>query len=85
MKRNPNMTLLKASYLFPEINLRKRQFLAKYPDASLISLGIGDTTEPIPQSIANSLAEASKGLGTVEGYSGYGPEQGGKVLREKIS
>lgn len=85
MKRNPNMTLLKASYLFPEINLRKRQFLAQHPEASLISLGIGDTTEPIPQSIANSLADASKGLGTLEGYSGYGPEQGGKVLREKIA
>lgn len=85
MKRNANMALLKASYLFPEINLRKRQFLARNPDASLISLGIGDTTEPIPRSISDALAETSKNLGTLQGYSGYGPEQGGKVLREKIA
>ena len=85
MKRNPNMTLLKASYLFPEINLRKRQFLAQHPNALLISLGIGDTTEPISPTIANSLARASIGLGTLEGYSGYGPEQGGKTLRENIA
>lgn len=85
MKRNPNLTRLKANYLFPEINLRKRQFLAMNPEASLISLGIGDTTEPIPQSITNTLADISLGLGTLERYSGYGPEQGIKVLREKIA
>lgn len=85
MKRNVNMSVLKASYLFPEINQRKREFLAQHPEASLISLGIGDTTEPIPSSIVRSLVEASAGLGTVEKYSGYGAEQGAKVLREKIA
>lgn len=85
MKRNPNMSMLKASYLFPEINLRKKQFLCKNPEASLISLGIGDTTQPIPQSIACSLGMASTRLGSEEGYSGYGPEQGIQVLREKIA
>src|ERR1700733_14764770 len=77
--------MLKASYLFPEINLRKQQFLAKHPEVTLISLGIGDTTEPIPQSITHSLIEASTGLGTPGGYSGYGSEQGMKTLRERIA
>jgi len=85
MKRNPHMAKLNANYLFPEINLRKRQFLSLHPEAALISLGIGDTTEPIPQSIVSSLVEASTSLGTFEGYSGYGPEQGSKALRNKIS
>jgi hypothetical protein len=31
--------------------------LLKYPDAKIISLGIGDTTEPIPQVITSALAE----------------------------
>lgn len=79
------MSRLKANYLFPEINLRKKQFLAEHPEASLISLGIGDTTEPISESIAKSLVEASAGLGTSQRYSGYGPEQGVKELREKIA
>lgn len=85
MKRNPHIALLKGNYLFPEINQRKREFLAKNPKASLISLGIGDTTEPIPHLIASSLSDASLKLKTPEGYSGYGPEQGERPLREKIA
>ncbi len=85
MKRNANMSLLKTSYLFPEVNQRKRQFLAQHPDAQLISLGIGDTTQPIPEFIAKALKEASVRLGTKEGYSGYGSEQGAPILREKIA
>lgn len=85
MKRNPNMSQLKANYLFPEINLRKKQFLAKNPNASLISLGIGDTTEPIPQSIVNALVYTAEGLGSLERYTGYGSEQGMQALREKIA
>lgn len=85
MKRNLNLSLLKANYLFPEINKRKREFLSNNPKASLISLGVGDTTQPIPSSIASSLAEASLKLKYVESYSGYGPEQGEKRLRETIA
>ena len=85
MKRNPHMSQLKANYLFQEINLRKRQFLAEHPESVLISLGIGDTTEPIAPSITRALVESSADLGTSQGYSGYGPEQGMQVLREKIA
>lgn len=85
MKRNPSLTQLKSNYLFPEINERKRQFLLNHPKASLISLGIGDTTEPIPDSIAQALVDASDALRHIKGYSGYGPEQGEKALREKIA
>lgn len=84
-KRNPNMSRLKANYLFPEVNQRKRQFLSLHPNAALISLGIGDTTEPIPPYITKALSKAASNLGTKEGYTGYGPEQGMKVLREKIA
>lgn len=85
MKKNPHMASLKGNYLFPEINRRKQEFLSKNPQASLISLGIGDTTQPIPPFIATSLADASLKLKTADGYSGYGPEQGEKTLREKIA
>lgn len=85
MKRNINIAQLRANYLFPEINLRKQQFLAKNPEASLISLGVGDTTQPIPASIAQALAQASERLGTLSGYTGYGPEQGAQSLRRLIA
>jgi len=85
MKRNPNLSQLKSNYLFPEVNSRKQEFLAKNPKAALISLGVGDTTQPIPGAIVQALMKASYNLGTLKGYSGYGPEQGMQMLRKKIS
>ncbi len=85
MKRNPNLEQLKSNYLFPEITLRKKQFLSQNPEAEIISLGIGDTTEPIPGIITDSLIQASANLAIAEKYSGYGPEQGIDELRKKIA
>ncbi len=85
VKRNPHFAKLHSSYLFPEINKRKRVFLERNPDAPLISLGIGDTTEPIPPFIAHHLTQAARALGTQEGYSGYGAEQGLPLLRQSIA
>src|SRR3989338_3713430 len=85
LKRNQNMAKLQSGYLFPEINRRKREFLQKNPNAKLISLGIGDTTEPITRHIAKALYDAAKGFGTERGYMGYGDEQGMAKLRERIA
>lgn len=84
-KRNPNIAKLQAGYLFPEISMRKNEFLEKNPNANLISLGIGDTTEPITPHIAKALTNAASALGTKDGYRGYGDEQGHLELREKIA
>ncbi len=46
---------------------------------------MGDTTEPLTESIVEALVGAAVGLGTQAGYSGYGPEQGMKDLREQIA
>ena len=85
VKRNENIAKLQAGYLFPEINRRKNEFLDRNPDAKIISLGIGDTTEPVTSHIDKALSNAAAGLGTNDGYSGYGDEQGLTELREKIA
>ncbi|WP_068468074.1 LL-diaminopimelate aminotransferase [Candidatus Protochlamydia phocaeensis] len=85
VKRNPHLAKLHAGYLFPEIAKRKRLFLEKQPNAKLISLGIGDTTEPIPSFITDRFKATADALATYEGYSGYGPEQGHLDLRQAIS
>lgn len=85
VKRNPNLAKLNAGYLFPEVNRRKKFFLQENPKAQLISLGIGDTTEPLSPKIAQALQKAGEKLGTKEGYSGYGPEQGNPLLRHKLA
>jgi LL-diaminopimelate aminotransferase len=85
MKRNSHLARLSQSYLFPEINRRKQLFLSKNPGISLISLGIGDTTEPLSKTTTESLTQACHDLSTLSGYSGYGPEQGIEPLRKKIA
>lgn len=85
IRRNPGLANLTAGYLFPEIGRRRRAFAAAHPDVTLISLGIGDTTEPIPPHIAAGLVDYARGLATAEGYSGYGDEQGATALRERIA
>ncbi|XP_022898451.1 LL-diaminopimelate aminotransferase, chloroplastic [Olea europaea var. sylvestris] len=85
VSRNENMGKLQAGYLFPEIARRRAAHMLKYPDAQVISLGIGDTTEPIPEVITSAMAKRSYALSTVEGYSGYGDEQGEKQLRAAIA
>ena len=39
---------------------RSNAHLLKYPDAKVISLGIGDTTEPIPEVISSAMAKVKK-------------------------
>ncbi|KAL2607789.1 hypothetical protein R1flu_026362 [Riccia fluitans] len=84
VKRNPNFAKLQAGYLFPEIGRRRAAHIAKHPDAKVISLGIGDTTEPIPSVITDGMKNKAHGLSTLEGYSGYGAEQGEGPLRTAI-
>lgn len=85
VRRNSNIEKLQAGYLFPEIGRRRNAYLAKNPDAKIISLGIGDTTQPVPKHILAGLVTGASSLGSKEGYTGYGPEQGVGALRSKIA
>ncbi len=85
IKRNTGFTNLTAGYLFPEVARRRREYQEKNPQAKIISLGIGNTTEPLPVFIAKAMADYSMALSTKEGYSGYGDEQGNTDLRKKIA
>lgn len=85
IKRNTGFSNLTAGYLFPEVARRRREYAASHPDAKIISLGIGNTTEPLTSHISKAMADYSLSLATPEGYSGYGDEQGMTALREKIA
>ena len=85
--RNENFAKLAGGYLFPEIGRIRTKYLQENPEMAdrIISLGIGDTTQPIPPHILEGLVKGASKLGTKEGYSGYGAEQGMGPLREKIA
>ncbi len=82
---NENYLKLKAGYLFPEISKRVAAYTKSNVDADIIKLGIGDVTEPLPKSCIDAMSKALQEMGTLDGFKGYGPEQGYSWLREKIS
>jgi len=81
---NENFLKLQAGYLFPEINRRIRAFKAKNPHAKLISLGIGDVTEPLAPAIIEAMRKAIQDLVSSDTFHGYGPEQGYDFLIDAI-
>ncbi len=85
VSRNMGFSNLTAGYLFPEVAKRRKLYQEQHPDAKIISLGIGNTTEPLPPHITKAMVDYAAGLGTVAGYSGYGDEQGLTQLRERIA
>jgi LL-diaminopimelate aminotransferase len=82
---NDNYLKLKAGYLFPEIARRVNAFIEANPNASIIKLGIGDVTEPLPEACRNAMIQAVNDMGDRQTFKGYGPEQGYAWLREKIA
>ncbi len=65
VERNANFNKLLGGYLFPEIGRRRNAYLTANPNArEIISLGIGDTTEPIPEHILEGLVSGASKLAT---------------------
>jgi len=81
---NENFLKLQAGYLFPEVGRRMRAFAAKNPDAKIISLGIGDVTQPLPPAIIEAMKKAVDEMASETTFRGYGPEQGYDFLINAI-
>jgi LL-diaminopimelate aminotransferase len=83
--RNPGFANLSAGYLFPEVGRRRRAFQEANPGIKVISLGIGNTTEPLSPTIAEGLVKGAERLGTKAGYTGYWDDRGMAELCELIA
>jgi len=80
---NSNYNKLAAGYLFPEIGRRVREFQKANPDAQVMKLGIGNTTEPLTPAIIQGLHHGVDLLSKVDTYTGYGDDSTGEPeLRE---
>lgn len=84
---NDNYLKLRAGYLFPEIGRRVTAFCSANPDAAkrMIRCGIGDVTEPLPESVRQAMHKAVDEMGVRDSFRGYGPEQGYEFLRSAIA
>jgi LL-diaminopimelate aminotransferase len=81
---NENFLKLQAGYLFPEIGRRVQAFRQKNPDAKIISLGIGDVTQPLAPAVIDAMKRAVDEMANESTFRGYGPEQGYDFLIEAI-
>ena len=84
-KINENYRKLPGSYLFTEIARHVTAYGQKNPDKRLIRLGIGDVTRPLAPAVISAMHAAVDEMGTMEGFRGYGPEQGYDFLRQAIA
>ncbi|MHC4755103.1 MAG: LL-diaminopimelate aminotransferase [Planctomycetota bacterium] len=82
---NENFLKLQAGYLFPEIGRRRRIFQAENPNAKIISLGIGDVTQPLAPVVIDAMKKAVEEMGRIDTFKGY--DDGGigyEFLREAV-
>ena len=82
---NTNYNKLAAGYLFPEIARRTRAYQADHPGVTLKRLGIGNTTEPLTETITEGLHRGVSLLSDGKTYTGYGDEQGDAALRDALA
>lgn len=82
---NENFLKLRAGYLFPEIGRRVRTFKQEHPGAKVISMGIGDVTQPLPPAVIEAMHRAVDEMGRQETFRGYDDSGVGyEFLRQAI-
>ncbi|MBQ1772998.1 MAG: LL-diaminopimelate aminotransferase [Prevotella sp.] len=79
-----NYLKLSESYLFAEIARKVNDYKKKHPEADVISLGIGDVTQPLALAVVGALHKAADEMAVAASFRGYGPERGYDFLREAI-
>lgn len=82
---NEHFLELQGAYLFAEVRKRAEAYKKQHPDADIISLGIGDVTQPLAPAVVEAMTKAVAEMGRMETFRGYGPEQGYMFLRKAIA
>jgi len=81
---NEHFLKLSNNYLFADIAKKVNAFKVGHPQARVISLGIGDVTQPLCPAVIEAMHKAVDEMSRKETFRGYGPEQGYLFLREAI-
>ncbi len=84
LKVNKNYLNLPGSYLFSTIAKKVAAYKEANPDKVVISLGIGDVTQPLSPSVIKALHGAVDEMGDKETFKGYAPDLGYEFLRNAI-
>ena len=82
---NHNYLKLPGSYLFSTIGKKVRAYKEENPDKEVISLGIGDVSQPLVPAIIDALHGAVEEMAHAETFHGYAPDLGYEFLRRAIA
>ncbi len=83
-KINDNYLKLPGSYLFSTIAKKVNVYKTEHPDRQVISLGIGDVTQPLAPAIIDRLHTAVDEMADARTFKGYAPDLGYEFLRTAI-
>ena len=79
---NENYLKLRGSYLFSTIGKKVAAYRSENPEKKIISLGIGDVTQPLTPTIIKALHDATDEMAHAETFHGYAPDLGYEFLRK---
>lgn len=82
---NENYLKLPGSYLFSTIGKKVAAYKAANPTKEVISLGIGDVTQPLVPAIIDAMHKAVDEQAVAETFRGYAPDLGYEFLRNAIA
>lgn len=82
---NENYLKLPGSYLFSTIGKKVSAYAAAYPEETVIRLGIGDVTQPLPPVVIEALHKAVDEMGNASTFHGYAPDLGYEFLRKAVA
>lgn len=81
---NEHFLKLPGNYLFADVAKRVNAFKVSHPKTKIISLGIGDVTQPLAPVVIEAMHKAVEEMASKATFRGYGPERGYDFLREAI-
>lgn len=81
---NEHFLKLPGNYLFVDIAKKVNAYKVSHPKQKVISLGIGDVTQPLCPAVIEAMHKATDEMAKKASFRGYGPERGYDFLREAI-
>ena len=82
---NENYLKLPGSYPFSTIAKKVNAYAEAHPEETIIRLGIGDVTQPLPPAVIEALHKAVDEMGNASTFHGYAPDLGYEFLRKAIA
>ena len=73
---NEHFLKLPGNYLFADIAKKVNAYKIAHPKQRVISLGIGDVTQPLCPAVIQAMHKAVEEMAVQASFRGYGPERG---------